>query len=511
MNHHSLQLRSLSAIVLLTFLLGACSPGQASTSTSLMVEVPAPLAQGPSDPVQAQPEQPAPIPPAPAVPTPAPPSPTVPDPPPPVPAPPTIPTPPPLPLVKVVDGYVDRSSYAPGDTQTVYLNASAAISGTVQLTNMTGQVVAELNADVRPQAPTTTNPYAEGFGYAPSFQFQIPHLSSGVYFWAGQVPFIVRDPELTLPITVLVDTNTINAYNCAGGLGFYHCTDGSPLVPSVSFQRPQPFKSAFSFPFLEWISQQGMNVRYIADSDLDDPAILKGTRLLIVAGHSEYWSGEARQTFDAYVRQGGNAAVFSGNTLWWKVRYSADGHNLICYKQGTDPVQDTESTGRWESTRFHAPIVSSMGSTFSAGGYLNVNADSGYTVLHPESPVFRNTLSAASTTFMSIGSLGNRFEMDGLAGYVPGVTSDQVVAQQLGADRAEVLAYVPTVGVLTTPVSNTFSTMVLVQKHPGEGVVFNASLNGWAKQLSPSAPAHDTYARITQNVIQMLSEGQDPF
>jgi len=412
-------------------------------------------------------------------------------------------------VVKVVDGYVDRSSYAPGDTQTVFLNASEALSGTVQLTDMAGRVVAQVNADVRPQTPTTANPAVDGFGYAPSFQFQIPHLSSGVYFWAGEVPFIVRDPEPTLPITVLVETNTINAYDCAGGFSFYRCAAGVPLAPSISFERPQPYKTAFSFPFLQWVNQESLKVRYISDSDLDDPAVLKGTRLLIVPGHNEYWSAEARHTFDSYVKQGGNAAIFSGNTLWWKVRYSADGHSLICYKQGVDPVQDAASTGIWDAQRFQAPIISSIGATFSAGGYLTVKDDSGYTVLRPESPVFKGT-PFKTAAFMPIIYPGNRYEMDGLAGYVPGTTSDVAVAQQLGADRAEVLAYVPTY-TSAEPAAASVSTMVLVQKHAGEGIVFNASLNAWSRQLGPSVVAHPTYAQITRNVIQLLSDGQDPF
>ena len=59
--------------------------------------------------------------------------------------------------------------------------------------------------------------------------------------------------------------------------------------------------------------------------DLEEhPEMLEGPRLFLSVGHDEYWSWGMRDTFDAFVERGGNAAILSGNTCFWQVRFDDD-------------------------------------------------------------------------------------------------------------------------------------------------------------------------------------------
>ncbi len=53
--------------------------------------------------------------------------------------------------------------------------------------------------------------------------------------------------------------------------------------------------------------------------DLEDYSEIAGAKVVVIIGHSEYWTRRARENFDRYVLEGGNALVLSGNTMWWQV------------------------------------------------------------------------------------------------------------------------------------------------------------------------------------------------
>ena len=74
----------------------------------------------------------------------------------------------------------------------------------------------------------------------------------------------------------------------------------------------------------EWADREGIELDYSVDADLEaDPSVLDGRRLLLTAGHNEYWSWGMRDAVDRFVEAGGNWAILSGNTSFWQVRYSA--------------------------------------------------------------------------------------------------------------------------------------------------------------------------------------------
>src|SRR5262249_29018044 len=74
-----------------------------------------------------------------------------------------------------------------------------------------------------------------------------------------------------------------------------------------------------------WLEREGYDYDVISDTDLHrEPAILDGTKVLFIVGHSEYWSFEAMRAVDRFLRNGGSAVVLSGNTAFWRVSFNAD-------------------------------------------------------------------------------------------------------------------------------------------------------------------------------------------
>ena len=86
-----------------------------------------------------------------------------------------------------------------------------------------------------------------------------------------------------------------------------------------------------------WLSENGYEYDVASDHDLHrDPEQLAGYKAIVINGHSEYWSAEAYEAVDRYLRSGGAAIVMSGNTMFWRVSYDEDGTAMECRKHGTD-------------------------------------------------------------------------------------------------------------------------------------------------------------------------------
>jgi hypothetical protein len=82
-----------------------------------------------------------------------------------------------------------------------------------------------------------------------------------------------------------------------------------------------------------WLEREGYDYDVLSDTDLHrEPAILDGSKVLFIVGHSEYWSFEAMTAVDRFLRRGGSVVVLSGNTAFWRVSYSEDGSTLECRK-----------------------------------------------------------------------------------------------------------------------------------------------------------------------------------
>ncbi len=89
---------------------------------------------------------------------------------------------------------------------------------------------------------------------------------------------------------------------------------------------------------LVWLEQNGYEYDMVGDLDVHrNPAVLDGYQVVLINGHSEYWSGEAFEAVDRYLCKGGNVVVLSGNSICWRVSFNEEGTIMECRKLGAFP------------------------------------------------------------------------------------------------------------------------------------------------------------------------------
>jgi hypothetical protein len=376
------------------------------------------------------------------------------------------------------------------------------------------------------------------------------------------------------PILLVLSTSTWNAYNDWGGPSLY--TGGTrvsferPLArgfltkpePARRKMQPEPDREALWFfrwaeplglsvwsggagwwnwerPFLAWAEREGFAIDVAISQDLvGRPEVLDGHALFLSVGHDEYWSWEMRDALDGFVAGGGNAAIFSGNTCFWQVRFGDDLRGMTCFKYRVDedPVLGTAEerllTGPWSDGRVGRPETSTIGLTFTRGGYsrygLGVPGASGaYTVSCPGHWVFEGT-GLAYGDALGLDDSIVAYEVDGcelamldglpVPTHEDGAPSSlEVLATapaRLWAQDEQPSRYAHEPGELEHTamalwgedwpqhvhrIENNHACMA-VFREPGHGTVFNAGVTDWAYGLGDPA-----VARITRNVLARLS------
>ena len=143
--------------------------------------------------------------------------------------------------------------------------------------------------------------------------------------------------------------------------------------------RPSPYDRSAGFlnkwehAYVAWAEQAGMALDYFTDYDLEsEPESFSAYRTLIFVGHSEYWSASQRDAIEHLVDAGGNVAIFSGNTCFWKVRWDSSGETLACHKwRGfeAEPSAGADGTHLWSHPTFGRPEAELTGLSFLFGGY----------------------------------------------------------------------------------------------------------------------------------------------
>ena len=164
---------------------------------------------------------------------------------------------------------------------------------------------------------------------------------------ARWVPFIVRPPSGShSAVLVQVPVNTWLSYNGWGGKSLYDnkSADGR-RANHVSFERPywgaQYHLLDHEYPLVRFLEREGYDLGYVTDVDIDrDPAQISAHRLLMLAGHGEYWTRRMRDAADSARDGRVNIASLGANTAYWQVRYANGEHTLVSYKNLTDPIAD---------------------------------------------------------------------------------------------------------------------------------------------------------------------------
>ena len=209
----------------------------------------------------------------------------------------------------------------------------------------------------------------------PGFHVALARYTMGGRSFVYPITFIVRarSDAPKAPILLLASTNTWRAYGAtpfaaaaadarllvgtdgmangpgdppafsfyrrhAAGQGTYQvglrmpCVAAGPLVHYGDRTAYSHLARAERFTQI-WLERNGYEYDMACDLDLHREPDLPGRhRVVIVNGHSEYWSVPMYENMLRHLESGGNMVVLSGNTLFWRVSFDEESGVLECRK-----------------------------------------------------------------------------------------------------------------------------------------------------------------------------------
>jgi hypothetical protein len=337
---------------------------------------------------------------------------------------------------------------------------------------------------------------------------------------SGRALFVVRNPRPGNGASILykLPLFTYHAYNCTSrsrGWSLYTVPEPrhlpTPVPPSVSLCRPgggtggtpsdlanfDPFDPTprqtfvhWDGPFVRWLEANGYRVDYCTDLDLHgDGSLLRGYRLLVSAGHDEYWTDAMRDHAEAFVASGGNASFFGGNTCWWRVTFD-------------DPCT-FRRVGQWSDlTGPDRPENTLTGVSFRNGGERDADDHPipvGYQVQHADHWIYEGTGLADGDRFGDRpGEYVVGYECDGAhfdrrSGGTVRPTGDD------GTPESFVILGVGDTEPSGWGMGNRAATL---GTFTNGGTVFTAATTDWARLLGRGHPA---VQQITANVLDRLA------
>jgi len=323
------------------------------------------------------------------------------------------------------------------------------------------------------------------------------------------------NPGSLAKILVLDNAPTLAAYNDWGGRSLY--TEGGY---AVSLLRPntQHTVTIWDMDFTAWAARMRIPLEDASMMDLHaDSRLLGHYDVLVIVGHSEYWSGEMRANVENFSKSGGHLIILSGDTMWWQIR--VEGDKIVCYKNAAaDPLLTTSPdkvTVNWFDWPLNNPENSVTGVSFRNGGYVNVfgsymaapdNNNGAYKVSNAQSWVYEGTGVTEGSYFGKSSTIVG-YEVDGalftLQNNKPVVTGIDGTPLNF-----EILAYAPAGNPTFPPIG--YGTMGLFQRPGRGGWVFNTATTDWSEGLwdvGTNSIPDPIVSRVTLNVIRRFSGG----
>ncbi len=353
----------------------------------------------------------------------------------------------------------------------------------------------------------------------------------GVLSTARPFPQMLIAPPADVPRLVNLRARGFDERPWAGDRDWPRRRERSPDDSSAGFLNK------WEHAFVAWAEGEGLALDFLSDRDLEtDAGVLDPYRVLILVGHSEYWSGLERDAIEAFVDGGGRLAIFSGNTCFWKVRFEDDGARFICHKwRGfeADPLaaeHPDQATHLWSHKAFARPEGEITGLSFLFGGYHRLGlcvarGQGGYTVVDEHhwalagADLFWGDVIAPELPLLGYENDGCRLAYDaqGRLRAVPvmGVPADlEIIAfAPCAFGEEEGRGYAPLIPpenleIIGAEVFGDDSPAararllrghaVMASFHRGAGEVFNGGTTEWAHALKAGDPF---ITRITRNVL----------
>ncbi|GAA5068158.1 hypothetical protein HNP84_008323 [Thermocatellispora tengchongensis] len=336
--------------------------------------------------------------------------------------------------------------------------------------------------------------------------------------------FVVRPRRPAAPILYKLPLLTYHAYNLVDGRAYdpasgegHWCLYNTPrpgdlptpVPPGVGLHRPgggtggtpydignhDPFDPTprqtyvhWDGRFVAWLEREGYPVDFCTDVDLhrEGRALLEPYRLLVSAGHDEYWSDAMRAAVEEHVAAGGHAAFFGGNTCWWRVVF----HDETTFSR----------VGFWHEQGH--PENTLIGVSFRNGGERDRDDHPrpvGYRVQHAGHWVYAGTGLRDGDVFG---------EQDYLIGYeCDGAVFDRSAyeagapARPTGADGTPPGFLILAVGDIRPSGWGHGNGAATLGLHTPCGTVFNAATTDWPRALDTCPEV----AQMTRNVLNALS------
>lgn len=234
--------------------------------------------------------------------------------------------------------------------------------------------------------------YRDGFDWEPTLRFRIPETwKSGVYIASfptaqglREILFVVRPAQPTAPILLTIEMNTYQAYNPVGGhCLFPHLSRDRQFSKRLSFERPLSPVTMGNFHIWDqfltsWLDAEGYEIDYCVNSNHDvEPDILKPYKLHLRIGHGEYTSVEECRQIREFVENGGNVAMFAGNSFWHKTETENQGRQLFCDKTRyeNDPLATTNTSFLCASDQIRQKTI---GVSYTAGVHYKTKIPGAY-------------------------------------------------------------------------------------------------------------------------------------
>jgi len=306
-------------------------------------------------------------------------------------------------------------------------------------------------------------------------------------------------------VTVVIPQFTWQAYNSYGGSSFYTRDSTGTLYHSVSFDRPYVRgggssnllrnEEGFELKVARWLERIGIDVAYISDVDLAMQRPLPaGTKVLIFAGHDEYWTWDEFSYVQSLRDAGTHLMFLAANAAYWNVRLgqgwrAGDPTVIVCYKSSTDPeaTSITATTTRFRDSPLRRPEAALYGIS-----YFEV-ADTGRLPLF----VSDTAMGTDAAAFLSAAGI---FPGDSISGFVGGEGDRPTTAGSPA--NLQVLFRSP--DRTTAPLTNHYYYTTFFVAPSGAGV-FAAGNNYFARGLDDLFdPGDSRVQRLTLTVLQWM-------
>jgi len=188
---------------------------------------------------------------------------------------------------------------------------------------------------------------------------------------ASLVYFVVRDEESRAEVLFQTADTTWQAYNMYGGANVYYGLQaGGRRAYKASYNRPFQTRATRAvnilfgaeYPMIRWLESMGFHTSYQAgvDTDRQPTSALLRHKVFLSVGHDEYWSGPQRAHVEEARDQGMHLAFFSGNEVFWRVRWEEEHRTMVVYKESQEVAKKdpmlSEWTGTWRDGRPINPL-----------------------------------------------------------------------------------------------------------------------------------------------------------